>query len=261
MDDYQRALMDCPSVPRQPYCPVCGRAGKLTEHHVVPRSQGGHKGPTIYLCGDGTTGCHGLAEDNRLHFCYEDGFLTNDDPGWLWVLLDEATKIDDPWQVAGWQRLSIYDEQRDEVPFEYDDLLGDLAQEIRDLKCSADQIDYFLSRELAEAERKLRGDRKALSEWCIDNLDISPRSVDSYLSKRIAYASLPESCSTLGITNGYKLFLLSQSHPLDEVLRDYGSMSRSQFNETYGLTKTKPKHECPVCHVMHADKGERDDGA
>lgn len=256
MDAYQRELMDKPSVPRQPYCPVCGKAGALTEHHIVPRSQGGKRGPTIYLCGDGTTGCHGLAEDNKLHFYYEDNFLTDDPPQWMWVMFPSETKVDDPWSVAGWKPLSLYDEQRDEVPFDTEDILGDLGEQLRELKRSGDQVDYFLSRELAEAEARLHGDRKQLAEWCVDNLDISPRSVDSYLSKRIAYASLPDKCSTLGITNGYKVFLLSQAHPLDEVLSDYGSMSRSQFNEKYGLTKHKTKCECPVCGAMHTEKGE-----
>ena len=51
--------------------------------------------------------------------------------------------------------------------------------------------------------------------------------------------------------------LLSESHPLYEVLADYHSMSRSQFHVKYGLTKTTSKHECPICHVMHADKEEK----
>ena len=254
MDAYQEALMSAPSVPRQPYCPVCGRATALTEHHVVPRSQGGHKGPTIYLCGDGTTGCHGLAEDNRLHFHYDD---TPFDESWEWYLCDEPTRYEDVVEsVLAWKPLSLYDEQRDSIPVETEEVLDTLAQSIRELKFSADQMDYFLSRELAEAEKKLKGDRKQLAEWCIENLDISPRSVDSYLSKRISYASLPDSCSTLGITNGYKVWQLSQKYPLDEVLADYTSMSRSQFNEQYGLTKHRTKCECPLCGATHSAKEE-----
>lgn len=256
MDDYQRALMDCPSVPRQPYCPVCGKTVALTEHHVVPRSQGGKDGPTIYLCGDGTTGCHGLAEDNRLHFRYDEEVQR-----WEWVLFDAATRYDLAVFSGRYAPLHIYNPYADEVPFESDDLLGELADQIRELKCSSDQVDYYLSRELAEAEARLHGDRKTLAEWCIDNLDISPRSVESYLSKRIAYASLPESCATLGITNGYRIYRLSVVYPLDEVLRDYQTMSRSQFNEQYGLTKSTKRCECPVCHAMHNEKGAGDDRA
>lgn len=60
------ALMDKPSY-RPGWCVVCG-AQHPTGHHVVPRSQGGHDGPQLDLCGHGTAGCHGRAEEKRLHF-------------------------------------------------------------------------------------------------------------------------------------------------------------------------------------------------
>jgi len=224
---------------RQPFCslPWCGKTGKIDGHHVIPRSQGGSDDESniVYICHP----CH-----MRHH---SEGHITFEKRNGEWYALNPSGR---------YQALVVYDEQRDEVPFDTEDILGDLGEQLRELKCSGDQVDYFLSRELAEAEARLHGDRKQLAEWCVDNLDISPRSVDSYLSKRIAYASLPDECSTLGITNGYKVFLLSQAHPLDEVLSDYGSMSRSQFNEKYGLTKHKTKCECPVCGAMHTEKGE-----
>lgn len=221
---------------RQPFCslPWCGKTGKIDLHHVIPRSQGGGEGEgnIVAICHECHMKHHG---EEHLDFTMLDG---------KWHVLHEGR----------YAPLVVYNPHTDEVPFDTEDILGDLGSELRELKCSADQVDYFLSRELAEAEAKLHGDRKALAEWCVDNLDISPRSVDSYLSKRIAYASLPEDCSTLGITNGYKVFLLSQTNPLGEVLSDYGSMSRSQFNDKYGLTKHKTKCECPVCGAMHNER-------
>ena len=162
---------------RQPFCslPWCGKTGKIDAHHVIPRSQGGSDDESniVYICHSCHMKHHG---EEHLHFELRDG---------KWVVLNPSGR---------YQALVIYNPYADEVPFETEDILGDLGDELRQLKCSADQVDYYLSRELAEAERRLHGDRKQLAEWCIDNLDISPRSVDSYLSKRIAYATLPESC-------------------------------------------------------------------
>ena len=67
-----KRLIDAPSA-TPGHCIVCGRAYP-TAHHVVPRSQGGKDGPVLHLCGDGTRGCHGKAEDKRLHFRYRDAW-------------------------------------------------------------------------------------------------------------------------------------------------------------------------------------------
>lgn len=237
MNQDDARLMSAPSLPDSPFCCVCGDTYKVERHHVVRRSQGGTDGPTLPLC----DGCH-----DQLH---DRGTLTFDYipfEGWVYMWLPDGE----------WTACTEYNEYEQKAPIETEDVLGSLAADLRELKCSADQVDYFLSRELAEAEKRLHGDRKRLGEWCVDNLDISPRSVDSYLSKRIAYASLPESCSTLGITNGYKVFLLAQSASLDDVLRDYHTMSRSQFNEQYGLTKHREKCTCPSCGASHTMKEE-----
>ncbi len=250
-------FMQYPSMEPQPCCslPWCGRsfAGPLKRYHVTDHLTGEKRtveypagidahhvmeekvGPVVYLCHE----CHMKHESSEpLSFDY----------------------YDSQWHVARedglYAPLFVHNPYADSIPVETEEVLDTLAQSIRELKFSADQMDYFLSRELAEAEKKLKGDRKQLAEWCIENLDISPRSVDSYLSKRISYASLPESCSTLGITNGYKVWQLSQKYPLDEVLADYTSMSRSQFNEQYGLTKHRTKCECPVCGATHSAKEE-----
>lgn len=76
MNLHRQALMDKPSVLFRLWCPICGAPATilqpLTEHHIVPRADGGLHGPTIRLCGDGTTGCHGKAEDKRLHFKWDE---------------------------------------------------------------------------------------------------------------------------------------------------------------------------------------------
>ncbi len=45
-------------------CVLCGKPGSL--HHVYPRGQGGDdvRGNLLGLCGDGTTGHHGLTESH-----------------------------------------------------------------------------------------------------------------------------------------------------------------------------------------------------
>jgi 5-methylcytosine-specific restriction endonuclease McrA len=45
-------------------CRVCEDAKAVSLHHVLPRSQGGDDVAEnlVELCGDGTTGCHGLVE-------------------------------------------------------------------------------------------------------------------------------------------------------------------------------------------------------
>ena len=251
-------LMTCPGMAPQPFCsnPWCGKTGGqmvtvnpkdyggydyrwlgMEFDHVPPRGEVGDHNAGVIQC----TECH--KKHHSEHPLERD---YTPEQGWI---------VKNP-QSGEWQQSVVYDEQRDTIPTETEDVLGSLAADLRELKCSADQVDYFLSRELAEAEKRLHGDRRRLGEWCVDNLDISPRSVDSYLSKRIAYASLPESCSTLGITNGYKVFLLAQSASLDDVLRDYHTMSRSHFNEQYGLTKHREKCTCPSCGASHTLKEE-----
>lgn len=44
-------------------CPICGAPGPLERHHVVRRSQGGSKGPTVTLCHE----CHMAVHAQRLH--------------------------------------------------------------------------------------------------------------------------------------------------------------------------------------------------
>lgn len=54
--------------PPYPRCPLCGssfdRYPGRTRHHVIPKSQGGDdfRSNIVWICGDGTRGCHGLIE-------------------------------------------------------------------------------------------------------------------------------------------------------------------------------------------------------
>ncbi len=62
-----------PSVARRAHvqrvpCVVCGDTASPSQHHVLPRGQGGDDDPAnlVSLCGSGTTGCHGLIEANDI---------------------------------------------------------------------------------------------------------------------------------------------------------------------------------------------------
>lgn len=89
-------LMDKPSIDTGHRCAVCGRYATNT-HHIVPRSLGGVSGPTVRLCGSGTTGCHGMAETKRLHFRYEDG--------WEYLYTASPTSYFTALGMGGWERM------------------------------------------------------------------------------------------------------------------------------------------------------------
>ena len=106
LPDILKPLMECPSVETQE-CAVCGRAYPLNRHHVVRRGAGklfkdGREvsKPTIVLCGSGnTSGCHGLAHQNRLHFRNIGGRLA-------WKAFKEPTKYQEALQdTEGWRIL------------------------------------------------------------------------------------------------------------------------------------------------------------
>lgn len=60
--EWLRATMAAPSY-ESVRCPICGSPGPLERHHLVRRSQGGSKGPTVTLCHD----CHMAVHAQRLH--------------------------------------------------------------------------------------------------------------------------------------------------------------------------------------------------
>jgi len=99
MNAYLQALMDKPSQD-EGCCAVCGSYDWSSLHHVVPRSQGGKDGPTIRLCGSGTTGCHGDAENKCLHFRYVDGSYYT---GWEYMRTTKGVKYEVALAMDGWR--------------------------------------------------------------------------------------------------------------------------------------------------------------
>lgn len=96
MDEQMRALMGAPSVEREA-CPFCGRRAEQ-RHHVVPRSLGGSRGPTVTVCGLGNaSGCHGLLHSHRLHLRWRGC--------WEWLRTEGPTKYCDALLMDGWRRL------------------------------------------------------------------------------------------------------------------------------------------------------------
>lgn len=102
MNEYQKALMLAPSI-ETPYCPFCGRKA-TNRHHIVPRSQGGHDGPTVTVCGMGNaSGCHGRLHAHKLHLKY--------DGGWLYLETYQPVKYETALGKDGWKRLIIWHQE------------------------------------------------------------------------------------------------------------------------------------------------------
>lgn len=95
MNEYDKALMDKPSVETEVCC-ICGFRLASERHHVVMRSRGGTQGPTVTVCGFGNTvGCHGLLHQHKAHLRYRDG--------WEVLLTDEPTKYEKTLDMKGWR--------------------------------------------------------------------------------------------------------------------------------------------------------------
>lgn len=120
---YLRPLMEGQSI-QASCCVVCGASGPLNQHHVVRRGAGNmYRGgvklpkPTLTLCGSGnTSGCHGLAHQNRLFFRW----VKTDQPmgstlslravtcyggHWEYLVTEEPVKALSAYGMDGWQRL------------------------------------------------------------------------------------------------------------------------------------------------------------
>lgn len=121
-------LMEAPSC-KTPYCCVCGKTAPLNQHHVVKRSAGnlyraGVKAPkpTVTLCGSGTTGCHGLAHENRLHFRWHKSSPRFVDHGnrrnghWEYLLTDEPVKYQKALEMDGWEPVKWICRKREVFP-------------------------------------------------------------------------------------------------------------------------------------------------
>lgn len=99
MNRLHEFLMDKPSL-KSDRCEFCGRP-KGSDHHIVPRSQGGTNGPTISVCGYGNeSGCHGLLHSHRLHLWWD----TESDQ-WIYLYTIEPTKMQNAIEMVGWQPL------------------------------------------------------------------------------------------------------------------------------------------------------------
>lgn len=114
-------MMGKPSI-KMHRCAICGQTWPLNQHHIVRRGAGkmydGHglelEKPTITLCGSGnTSGCHGLAHQNRLHFRWVESKQPCDEFGmpmiraghWEYILCDEPTKYSKALRMRGWKRV------------------------------------------------------------------------------------------------------------------------------------------------------------
>ena len=99
MNEHQKKLMKGPSISGS-VCPFCGRP-VANSHHIVPRSQGGVKGPTVNVCGMGNaSGCHGKLHSHMLH-------LRFDADSWQWMYLrtKEPMKYEKALELDGWKPL------------------------------------------------------------------------------------------------------------------------------------------------------------
>lgn len=101
MNRFQARLMDKPRIEGNT-CPFCGRP-KQSRHHIVPRSQGGAKGPTVPVCGFGNEGgCHGLFHSHRLHLDWDD------EAGWWeFIKTDRPMKLEEARKLDGWKPVYI----------------------------------------------------------------------------------------------------------------------------------------------------------
>ena len=232
---------------RQPFCclPWCGRTGKIDMHHLIPRSQGGSDEDwnLAPLCHP----CH-MKHHSEEHLA----FLRDPDGGGLMVL-DPTTRE--------YVYCRVYNEFDQSVPFDeptVPEALGTTGERILELMDAGATCDYYLGRELAEGLESLCDDREALKEWLCDERDFSPKSFGSWLTKRLAYAALPDYAEVrrLGISKGYMVArLVKAGEDLGEVIDALHSMPRSQFDAQYGLAQSaKPRHECPECGATHVKK-------
>ena len=103
------SMVGAPSV-HKPYCVVCGRTSPLNQHHPIRRGAGNLYGrdgrqapkPTLTLCGSGnTSGCHGLAHQNRLFFDW-------DGERWLYLVVEEPVSHSAALSIKGWKPIRAW---------------------------------------------------------------------------------------------------------------------------------------------------------
>ena len=101
MNRWQEAMMRAPSIDTlDGTCAFCGRRA-TNRHHIVPRSQGGAKGPTVTVCGLGNAGgCHGLLHSHRLHLRW-----LADEHVWQYACTSVPVKYEEALRSASWHDL------------------------------------------------------------------------------------------------------------------------------------------------------------
>lgn len=120
VDRLMLPMMGKPSIDNEARaCCVCGKPAS-DKHHIVRRGAGklvvhGREveKPTVLLCGAGSTsGCHGLAHANRLHFRWAEVASVDRASGyvvkgghWEYILLDVPTNYQAALAMDGWRPL------------------------------------------------------------------------------------------------------------------------------------------------------------
>lgn len=98
INEFYSELLDKPSIDTE-RCAICS-ARATNRHHIVQKGMGGTKLekriPTMKLCGSGTSGCHGMAHDKRLHIYWDD-----ERDGWVYYVTRKPMNDFRCWQVYG----------------------------------------------------------------------------------------------------------------------------------------------------------------
>lgn len=281
------ARMEWPSI-RQPFCGVCGKPTEA-QHHIVYKSQGGHDGPTISVCGRGNedaTKCHGALHRHDLHINYDEKH------GLYYFMASEryAPIVERRRKRAGiHQRVNpgmeypyrTYDECADEGGYHeaFTEADGDLIEAMLDTldACASSEAEVrwttarAIAQVVAYCERRIgkkRGSGKAAIELIGEHrpelgarLNLSPSNVSRYMT----WASVPQEWGApLGVALGCAAGRALKEHDEATVRTAAeavvtGELRIEDFEaELLGRTplEEKERHVCPDCGAVHVIKGE-----
>lgn len=261
-------LLDAPDFPRQSSCAVCGMPSS-NRHHVVPKGMGGTslaEGPRVPLCGSGnTSGCHRLAHGLGLSF-------RHDGLGWSYFASDDATAdinkrrkrsslprihaglhpciVEPDWDAVDEYAAPTTTDAPCSVTLTMGDTLAGIQRRIEEAATLEGTLAYAVGVSLTEARRCFaeaypgkRDASQAYMAWVVDTLRLDKSTV----SKREAFATLPESAADLGPTRGYLAARavkcgLATAQEAVEMAR---ALSASDFRATYW-----PREERPECRIV-----------